>query len=101
MFLRESIEHCPTCGELTPHSRRRFAALLVIGVVLLAGAAWFAWSGSEWPVVASLAFVALFLLLHDREPFSHVACERCRTKRRNALKKTKPTLDGNTEINIG
>lgn len=102
MFLRESIRHCPQCEEVTPHSQRRIALPKIVAVTAVAAAAVCGWAGSEWFVAAGLlSVVALFALLLDRDGFRYVRCERCRTKLRAQLRKTKPTLDGHTEINIG
>ncbi len=101
MFLRETIQHCPQCDAVTPHSRRRIPLPRIVALAALVGAAVCFWAGSEWFVAAGLLLVAaLFVLLLDRDRFWHVRCERCRTKLRVQLRKTKPTLDGRTEINL-
>ncbi len=107
MFVRESVEYCQACETMTPHSRRRFSlpvflalASLAAGVALVVG--WLlSWWDSAWIVPGSLlVFVGVFLSLRDREKFWRVHCERCRGKRIAQLRRTKPRLDGNTEINI-
>lgn len=99
MFQQESVERCPKCEEITPHSRRRIALPKIVATTAGLGAAWCCWRGSAWYVGALLA-VGLIVLLLDREKFWHIRCVRCRTKMLVQLRKTKPTLDGNTEINI-
>jgi hypothetical protein len=99
VFLRETIEPCPTCGELTPHSRRRVAVIATLGALLLVGAAWLALAGAGLSA-ALPAFAGLLLIRLDRERSAHVACERCRAKRRHLVRRSRPSLDGNTEINL-
>ena len=101
MFLHESAERCPRCEEVTPHSRRRIALPKVAATTAGLGAVWCCWRGSGWFVVAGgLLAAGLLGMLYDREKLWHVHCERCRTKKLALPRKTKPTLDGNTEINI-
>lgn len=101
MYLRESIRHCPECDEVTPHSQRRIALPKMAAAMVIVAAAVCGRAGSEWFVLAGLLLVAaLFILLRERDSFWYVRCERCRTQLRVRLRKTKPTLDGHTEINI-
>ena len=101
MFIRETIQCCNQCQERTPHSWRTrlslsmcfalFAALFGIGCSILL----------QWWPVALLSFaIAAFAFSRDRERGWHIACERCRGKQVAELRKTKPTLDGRTEIQL-
>lgn len=94
MFTHETVQHCATCDEVTPHSRRTVAVPKVLAVCcsVLAGV----W----WPAGGILLVPAAFLLLHDRERSWRIRCERCRAKKLAELRRTKPTLDGSTEINL-
>jgi hypothetical protein len=47
-----------------------------------------------------LVLAATYVLARERESFRHVACERCRGKRVAELRRTKPKLDGTTEISV-
>ena len=107
MFLREHVQHCAQCEESTPHSQRLVALLTIVAVACFLAAVCClvaAWSFLEWPagwvLGALLLFGGLFVLLRDREKCWAVACERCRGKQLVAIRRTKPRLDGNTEINI-
>ena len=101
MFQHESVEHCSKCEEITPHSRRGIALPKVAAATAVLGAAWCCWRGSWWYFVAGLLLaVGLLFVLLDREKSGHVRCVRCRTKQRVELRKTKPSLDGNTVIDI-
>lgn len=98
-WIRESVRHCETCGEATPHSRRAFALPPLLGAGLLAtGAGTLALSGTWWPAGALAAFVGVFVILWDRERFWRVACERCRGKRVAESRRLGPTFDGTTMI---
>jgi hypothetical protein len=102
MLLRESLQQCATCEELTPHSRRLIAAPKWLAATALIAALWcffqdFRW----WAHGLLLVFVSIFVVLRDRERCWSIACERCRGKKRAAIRRTKPGLGANTEINIG
>jgi len=107
MFVREYVQRCEQCGEVTPHSRRLVALPMIVGAAGFLGAvgclvaAWsFPDGPASWVLGALLLFAALFVLLRDREKCWAIACERCRGKQLLAIRRTKPRLDGNTEINI-
>jgi hypothetical protein len=101
MFESESVERCSECGESTPHSRRRIALPKLVATAAILWAAWCVWLGrGGYLGPGMLLAVGLFVVLQDRESFWHVHCVRCRTKKQAELRKTKPTLDGTTEINI-
>lgn len=100
MFLHEYVRRCPQCEEVTPHSRRRLALPKVVGIAALAGAAWCLSRDTEWwPLGGILIAGGVLVLLHDREKFWRVRCERCRGRKLRELRATKPTLDGQTVIN--
>lgn len=107
MFVREYVQRCAQCEEATPHSRRLVALPTIVSIACFLGAACClvaAWSFLDgpagWMLGALLSFAGLFVLLRDREKCWAVACERCRGKKVVAIRRTKPRLDGNTEINI-
>lgn len=107
MFLCEYAQHCAQCEESTPHSQRLVAlpTIVVVACFLAAAcclvAAWSVLEGpAGWVLGALLLFAGLFVLLRDREKCWAVACERCCGKQLLAIRRTKPRLDGNTEINI-
>jgi len=101
MFHQEKVQHCPTCGETTPHSRRVIALPKLLSALALAGAAWcFLRSTGSWLLGGLLLVVAVYALLRDREKLWSIHCERCRGKQLRALRRAKPLLDGNTEINL-
>ncbi len=87
MLIQENCEYCQQCGSITPHSRRRFAIPILMGSALLAGGGWFLWLGSAWKIAGIwLVFMAVFLILKDREKYWHVHCERCREKKLGHLR---------------
>ena len=99
MFLRETVERCSRCEEVTPHCRRLVSLPKLVSVLGLVGAGWcFSQDLSDYPLGGVLLLAAVLLLLFDRERFWGVHCARCRGKKLAALRGTKPTLDGNTEI---
>lgn len=102
LLLRESVRRCPQCDSITPHSRRIVALpLICVGAILIA-AGWCFFHAVEWCALGGiLVYAAIVMLLRDREKFWGTHCERCRWKKLVELRRTKPTLDGNTEINIG
>ena len=94
MFLRESVQLCSKCQEVTPHSYRRIALPKIVSAAAVLGAGVCAWRGGDWYVLAVvLVLVAMTAVLRDRERMWGIRCERCRTKRFVALRRTKPALD--------
>jgi len=101
MFLRETVQHCSTCEEVTPHSRRVIAVPQVMSAFALVGAGWCFSQETAWRLPGGLLLMmASFCLLHDRERSWAIRCERCRSKKLRGLRRTKPTLGGHTEINL-
>jgi hypothetical protein len=103
LLLRESVERCLQCDSVTPHSRRIVALPLICVAAILLAAVWgFFQQEVQWYGLGGiLVYAAIVMLLRDREKFWGTRCERCRGKKLRELRRTKPTLDGNTEINIG
>ena len=99
MFATHWIEQCGTCGEKTPHSRRIGSAAEVISLIFGVEGLCLILVG-PWPAGVASMFVGLVIFLRGREKSWHIRCERCRWKKVRAISRTKPTLDGNTEINI-
>jgi hypothetical protein len=97
MFVTHSVEHCPVCDDTTPHSVRRVSVPVVASLALGLGGLTLLLSG-RWPAGAPLLLAGLALFLRNREKSWHLRCERCRWKRARAYRRTRPTLDGNTEI---
>ena len=101
MFLRESVQLCPQCEELTPHSDRVVVLpKLLVGSLLIFAAWCFFQDVFAWVAGGLLLGLALFVHLSSREKSLEIRCERCRGKKLLAVRRAKPTLDGNTEINI-
>lgn len=101
MLLRESIEPCPACGEVTPHVRRVVALPIALAAAsVLAGGALLIAGRWLWPLAVVLGVVAALLLLRDRERGGSIRCTRCRGKHLRALRERKPTLDGRTIIDL-
>ena len=101
MLVVEDSRFCSQCGTVTPHSRRRLAVPKIAAGTLWGTGAWLCWTGGMRILLGvGLLFLGLLALLLDRERFWRVPCERCRTHRRAALRRTKPTLDGRTEISF-
>jgi hypothetical protein len=101
MLIRESVRRCETCDEVTPHSRRVVALPQLLGAALLTVGAWCCMRGEPWWIVGVPAlFAGLFALLWDRERFWRVACERCRGKRVEAVRRTRPGLGSTTIIDL-
>lgn len=74
---------------------------MIVSAASLAGAVTCGWAGSEWFLLGGIFLAAsILIVLSDRERFWHVRCVRCRTRLLVELRRTKPTLDGHTEINI-
>ncbi len=99
MKVHESVRRCSECEEVTPHSRRVVAVPRVLGGAALIGAGLCFLQG-VWFLGGLILVLTVFLFLHDREKFWAIHCERCRGRKLRELQRTKPTLDGNTEINI-
>ena len=101
MWVTTSVERCAVCDELTPHSRRWVAVPKLLSLALLAGAT-VCFTGETWVWFAGwiLLGLALYVYTRDRERCWRIHCERCRGRELRLLGKTKPTLDGNTEINV-
>ena len=99
--MRESVCRCSECDAVTPHSRRLVA--LPVGVALtlalLAGCCFVLGGGLEFLGVLPL-WGALLVYQADRDKYWRVHCERCRGKLVLDLRRTKPTLGSNCEINI-
>ncbi len=104
MFLRESIEPCTTCKELTPHSRRGLAmpgglpiagvlvAFVVSVLVVLS-------LGVPGLVIGLPLFVAsIWWTTWNRERFWSIPCERCRGKKLAARRHLKPYPGRATEV---
>jgi hypothetical protein len=99
LLRRECVRHCAACGETTPHSRRVVAVpALVAAVVAIAGSACFLLGEGVWIVGCLLLLLAAFVFQHDRERYWRVACERCRGKRVNEVRATRPHLGSTTII---
>lgn len=86
----ETCEPCATCGEVTPHSRRRHAPLCWTAAALaaLAGAGWVAAASGRLGLVAPRVVLAgavcivtaLVAARADRARRWDLACNRCRGK---------------------
>jgi len=101
MFVRETIERCADCGELTPHSTHRLPLAPVFAGACLAAAGWCCYLGEELALLGVLLLVVgLVVVGRDHYRYRHVPWERCRVKRVARYRKTRPTLDGNTEIHL-
>jgi len=101
MFLRETVQLCSTCNEVTPHSRRVVSLPKILAALLAALAAWCLATGEAWGVLGvGLLVIALVVLSFDLGRHWGTRCERCRGKQVARSSKTKPTLDGNTEIQL-
>ncbi len=101
MLLRESVQRCSACAEVTPHCRRIVALPKVFAVAAAIGAGGCFLQGREWwPAGGVLLVAAVFLLLRDRDKHWGIHCVRCRGKQLAKLRRTKPTLDGRTTIDI-
>lgn len=99
MFLQESVQRCAVCAELTPHSRRVVALPKCFACLLSVCSVWCFLQAAQGLMLATgCLLAALILLLRERDSYWKLACERCRTKQRATLRRTKPTLDGRTEI---
>lgn len=101
MLLRESVRRCSECDAVTPHSRRSIAGpvLVALTLALLAGWCFVQGRGSGLLGVLPL-WGALLVFQADRDKYWCEPCERCRGKLVHDLRRTKPTLGSNCEINI-
>lgn len=99
MLIRENVRRCETCNEITPHSRRVVALPQLLGAVLLAVGAWCCMLAEPWWIVGGFALLAgIFAVLWDRERFWRIACERCRGKRVDEVRRARPGLGSTTII---
>jgi hypothetical protein len=99
MLLRETVQHCPTCDEVTPHSYRRYSIPKTVSLLLLGLAIWcMVEGGVQWIPAVFLLFAAAFVRLQDRDRFWNIACIRCRGYRLAELRKTQPKLGSTTII---
>lgn len=100
MFVIESSKYCPVCHSVTHHSHKRFSIARTIAVVLAIVGGWMLFRSTP-EVVAGivLLFIALALVLFERERMARIECDRCRSRAVAVLAKTKPDLK-NTEINV-
>jgi hypothetical protein len=79
MLTRRSICHCPTCEEITPHSRRRLSLAWAFACFVLVGSFWFDTIATVLLGVAAIVAVRADLRLGWR-----IECERCRSNLRQA-----------------
>ena len=101
MLIRETVLHCPTCDEVTPHSYRRFPIPKAVSLLLLGLASWcMVEGGAQWVVAVLLLFAAAFAWLQDRDRFWNIACNRCRGYRIAELRGTQPKLGSTTMIDF-
>jgi hypothetical protein len=101
MFLRETVQPCSRCAEVTPHSRRVLAVPQILGLVSLGSAGWSFAQGEAWMLAGGVLLVlAAYVTLHDREKSWSIRCERCRARKQAEVRRQKPKLDRNTEINL-
>ncbi len=94
----EYVKHCETCEEKTPHSRRSFSAARALVTALLLFAVLVTVLTANLLVGVLPTAVGILNLAYDREQCWSLACDRCRGKARAAVQRTKPTLNGHTEI---
>ena len=73
---------------------------LFAAVVALAGGACFLLGEGVWVFGCLLLLLAAFVFLSDRERFWRVACERCRGRRVDEVRATKPRLGSTTIIDF-
>ena len=100
-LVREYVQLCTECSEVTPHSRRLIAFPKIGAVACVLVAAWSLYGDIiGWILAGLLLGMGLLLLVRDRDKCWRIRCERCRWQRISAIRRTQPTLDGNTEINI-
>ena len=104
--MREWIQECDRCQEVTPHSLRGTSPTRVlawIGIAVMAALVWASLVGFPPALFVSVPALGLpiALLLHENAKHEHdIACERCRSQRvaeHRAWRRRKgPTLDGRT-----
>ena len=69
MLIRETVLHCPTCDEVTPHSYRWFSIPKAVSLFLLGMASWcVAKGGAHWIPAVLLLFAAAFRLAPRPRP---------------------------------
>lgn len=96
-WTREWVERCEECAASTPHSRRRLAWPRALGLALgTASVAGFV-IGMRW-LPGAAAFVALWVLLREREHCWAIRCERCRAHRVAEWSRTRLRFGSWTEI---
>ena len=101
MLRREDIRHCRTCEELTAHLRHLFPVAMLAGPTffLIAGVCVLTWTQLTmlgW----GLLLLAIPVYFQARRHLRYIQCNRCRHKGLKELRRTQPTLDGHTTIDI-
>lgn len=99
MLRLEDVRRCVVCDELTPHSRHLLplfklaaaASILTAVLYLAARRAMVGWG---------LLILSFPLYLKARRHPRHIHCNRCRERGLRALRRTRPTPDGHTTIDI-
>ncbi len=99
---RETSEYCQSCQEITAHSRHRLGLRTWLALALLGAAAYvtLSWPSPYGYFALVLVYLALILRSADKRRHRDIACERCRDRALEQEKRTRPTLDGNTEIQL-
>ena len=99
--MRESVRRCSECDAVTPHSRRLVALPVVVALVLALLAGW-CFTLGRGPALLGVVplWGALLVFRADRDKGWHLHCGRCRAKLVRSVRRTKPTLGSNCEINI-
>ncbi len=96
-------EHCAICAAVTSHSRRRFAArgwvAFALGLAACAAPARLAGPLGAAVCVLTLLVAAGFWA-DGRSRRLNTTCDRCRGRSWKARQRERPTLSGNTEINL-
>ncbi|MEM9802945.1 MAG: hypothetical protein AAGA20_21655 [Planctomycetota bacterium] len=101
MLNVESVRHCPTCDEVTSHSRRRIALLALFGsAAIVLGLGGLAFGRLEPLAAIAIALAGAGIVAWDRRRLVRIECGRCRDAERVRRRRTRPRLDGTTEIHI-
>ncbi|MFT7677361.1 MAG: hypothetical protein ACI8QC_001339 [Planctomycetota bacterium] len=101
MLQIEDVRHCVNCEEQTPHLRHALPLYKLVGAAVLLAFSVFLLRGSELTMVGwGFVLLALLLYRNARRHPRHIHCNRCREKAQRALRRTQPTLDGHTTIDI-